>query len=103
MKFVWSEKDIICGRIVCKAETKDSLWKPDGWTAKWTFKIGFDPSKSSDKSVCLICMADGMISSPQSRAELAGYLNSNELIPMPYQWLQKTIEFLRDAYEGFKS
>lgn len=105
MKFTWEEHDIIAGRIVCKpsANAKKKLlersFTPDGWSAKWTHKIGFNPALNSKKYV-LIAMTDGMISKPYTAKELVAHLNEDGLIPMPHAWLIKTMDYLKDCYEG---
>ena len=122
MKFVWEPKDIVCGRIVCKgthqfSERKNPVergFKPDGWTAKWTFKIGWlaggnaqvEPDYTNHETIeatrcdyCLISMSDGRIGNPKTKQEMADWLNSEEMIPMSYEWLVPTMEFLREVGE----
>jgi len=49
MKMIWEANDIECGRFVCKpthqfSDRKSILerqFEPDGWTSKWTHKIGW--------------------------------------------------------------
>jgi len=60
MEYIWTEKDVICGRIVCKVPHDN--FKVDGWTAKWTFKIGFDATKKpAEGRYLLLAMTDGMV------------------------------------------
>ena len=103
MRYIWEEKDIIAGRIVCKpntaTKTLDRSFNPDGWTAKWTFKIGYNPALGAKKYV-FISMTDGMISKPHTAKEMVASLNEDEMIPMPHAWLIKTINFMQGAYEG---
>jgi hypothetical protein len=105
MKFTWEEHDIIAGRTVCKPSansTKKLLertFTPDGWTAKWTQKIGYNPALGAKKYV-LIAITDGMITKPRTAKELAAALNEDGLIPMPHSWLIKTLDYLKDHYEG---
>ena len=49
MKFTWEPKDIVSGRIVCKPKADDGTFKPDGWTAKWTYKIGWLAAGNPEK------------------------------------------------------
>lgn len=108
MKFTWQPEDIICGRIVCKAEHATSnrknrlerIFEPDGWTAKWTHKIGYSFSGKEGDKFHLIAMTDGLVGSIKTAEEMAKHLNSEGMIPMPHFWLIKTMEFLRDAYES---
>ena len=94
MKYIWTEEDIICGRFVCKP-IKDG--KVEGWQAKWTHKIGY--YGGGNKS-CLIAMTDGSVSlRDESPANIADFLNENQMIPMPHNRLIETMEYLRDCYE----
>ena len=69
MKYIWEEKDIRHGKMVCKPMGEDKeRFVPNGWTAKWTFQIGW--IGSGDNS-CLVCITDGMVGQTQSRQELA--------------------------------
>lgn len=107
MKFIWEEKDIICGRIVCKPITNPS---PDlGWQAKWCYKIGFlaggNPKNSSalgkDRTdYCIIALTDGMILNPRSKEDIAKWLNDNKMIPCPHGKLIEIMNYLRDCYEN---
>ena len=99
MKFIWEEKDIICGRIVCKPTDDGKRFEADGWTAKWTMKIGFRPDLPHDEHYCLTAMTDGMNTAVGSAKDVADRFNKDGLIPMPHSWLLKTIEFLRDQYD----
>jgi len=95
MKYTWEEEDIIAGRYVCKPLREDEKrFEPTGWTAKWTYKIGFIPTHG----VTLICMADGLVHKPTTALELATQLNRDGMIPMPHAWLLKHIEYTRDLY-----
>ena len=100
MKYHWEEKDVVCGRIICKPLAKgQTVFKADGWTAKWTLKIGYNPAHSSKQQYCLISMTDGFVGACQSKATLVKYLNREQMRPMPHDWWLKTVEFLRDCYE----
>lgn len=114
MKFHWETKDVIPGRIVCKPRRHrkmKAMYEPDGWSAKWTCKIGFqcgahvpisykgDDGRYHSDHYCLIAMTDGMTGPCRSKADIAKWLNDNGMIPMPHEWLMKTIEFLKDAYQ----
>lgn len=101
MKYIWEEKDIIPGRMVCKPSEKE-FFQPDGWTAKWTYMIGYANSTGENpclvcigENPCLVCIVDGMISKVYTPKELADRLNRDGMIPMPYSWHLATIEFLR--------
>ena len=95
MKYVWEEKDIIGGRFVCKPHevpTKGKKeWEPDGWTAKWTFKIGYTVNPSGMTTISVV---DGSTTKACTKAVMAERLNRDGLIPMPYSWLIKTMEYL---------
>jgi hypothetical protein len=117
MKFTWEPKDIICGRIVCKPNLVDDEFTPCGWTAKWTYKMGWlaagnpqkeyypikgDSRKEREEYIekhradyCAIAMTDGMITSPRTKKEMADWLNSENMIPMPQEWFLETISYLR--------
>jgi len=118
MKFTWQPDDISSGRIVCRPEHQFSDrkniiergFKPDGWTAKWTYKIGWlaggnltrpylytEPENRAD--FCLICMTDGMILEPMTTKEMASWLNKNKMMPMPHEWFVATVEFLKTINE----
>jgi hypothetical protein len=98
MKTIWEPNDVVVGRIVCKPlQGKERHFKPTGWTAKWTYKIGF-VNGGGAQNYTLICMCDGMVGRPHTQAELADALNRDKLILMPHGWLMATMEFLRDAY-----
>ncbi len=99
MKHVWSADDIIVGRIVCKPRDKKTT-KACGWSAKWTLKIGYLPSNDSGSNYVTIAMTDGMVCGPHSAKEMADMFNKDEMIPMPHKWLQETIDYLRDMFEG---
>ena len=105
MKYIWEEHDIIAGRIVCKPNPNEAkrllerTFTPDGWTAKWTQKIGFNPACGAKRYI-LISMTDGMISKPHTAKELAAILNNEGLIPMPHAWLIKTMNHLEGSYDG---
>lgn len=123
MKFIWEAKDISCGRIVCKpthqfSDRKNAVergFKPDGWTSKWTFKIGWlaggnpaqedyyelprEEREGKRKDYCLMCMTDGMISVPHTKQEIADWLNTEEMIPMPHDWFVATVDYLRTINE----
>jgi hypothetical protein len=105
MKFTWESSDIIAGRIVCKPNPNtakkvlERSFTPDGWTAKWTHKIGYNPALGSKKYI-LISMTDGMISKPRTAEEMAAALNEDGMIPMPHAWLIKTLDYLEGSYEG---
>lgn len=93
MKYVWEEKDIQHGRIVCRPLEKDqNRFIPDVWTVKWTYQIGWI---GSGKKSCLICIGDGMVGQVYTPAELASKLTDDGMIPMPHSWHLATIEFLR--------
>lgn len=121
MKFTWEPSDIECGRIVCKPHTGDEQFKPNGWTAKWTYKLGwlaagnpareYHPIKGNNREeretyiqqhradYCAIAMTDGMITSPKTQVEMAQWLNDEGMIPMPHEWFVKTVEYLRHINE----
>lgn len=98
MKTTWEPDDVIPGRIVCKPLQKgERSFKPSGWTAKWTFKIGFVNGGGADSNV-LVCLSDGMVGHAHTAADLAATLNKEGLILMPHAWLIDTMRFLRDAF-----
>lgn len=129
MKFTWEPSDISCGRIICKSTYGDCDkatsfirdFKPCGWTAKWTYKIGWlaggNPQKEylpiqgktrkeMEKYVeenradyCVIAMTDGMITNPRTQKEMAHWLTKEKMIPMPHEWFLKTVEYLRHLNE----
>jgi len=99
MKYIWEEKDVICGRFVCRGETaSESRRKKDmGWHEKWTYKIGFHAGR---KTSCLIAMTDGMVMMrDRTPLEIAEYLTENNMIPAPHSWMIELITDLRDCYE----
>lgn len=107
MKYIWEEKDIVCGRFVCKPATESRIKNP-GWHAKWTMKIRYvgassafqARTKDEDASgVVIIAMTDGMVSQAMSKAQMVDYFNSQSLIPAPHEWMLELAEYLRDTYE----
>lgn len=96
MKYKWEEKDIIAGRIVCKP--CDEKFQANGWSAKWTMKIGWLASAPSSKHFCTIALTDGMVGPLGSAKEMATWLNKENMIPMPHKWLMATMDYLRDCY-----
>ena len=98
MKYQWEEKDVVCGRFVCKnlPANKDSF-EPDGWTAKWTFKVCY--MGSSSREVCLVAMTDGMMGYTKTKEEMAAFLTENDMVPMPHKWLLQTMDYLRGCYD----
>ena len=102
----WTVDDIVCGRIVCKTKNA-SPFIADGWTAKWTFKIGWNPSDSNltkgesyDPQYCLICLTDGMVCPcKKNKQEIADWLNKNIMIPMPKDWIMATMKYLLPLYD----
>lgn len=104
MKFIWTEKDIICGRYVCKHPSYQNrdAFEPTGNAMKWTYKIGFAYYEDGQYTV-LISMTDGMVFklAPHKDDKLAAEkLNEDGMIPMPHKWLVSVIDELRDCYEG---
>jgi len=104
MKYTWEEKDIICGRYVCKHPSHQARehFEPCGNATKWTYKIGFCPKLETDSEgqYCLIAMTDGMVIHYGTKQKMVDKLNRDEMIPMPHKWLVKVINELRDAYNG---
>jgi hypothetical protein len=106
MQFIWTESDIICGRIICMPRTNPN--SSLGWRAKWTYKIGYVGGSGSyakaagdlpASGICLIAMADGMVTHARSAKEMAEHLNKQGFIPCPHAYLLEIINFLRDSYE----
>lgn len=105
MKYTWEEKDIICGRIVCKDPSYQGLttFEPNGNALKWIFKIGYgfylNGNSFPEKSFATISMTDGcIVSIGKTDKEMADYLNKAELIPMPHSWFLEAMDSLRDVY-----
>ena len=71
MKYIWEEKDINCGRIVCK----NVKFEPtDGWQAKWTRR---------------------------SKQDMANYLSNEGMISMPHENFIKLMDvFQKGNYES---
>lgn len=101
MKYVWSQEDIIPGRIVCKPPShqgnKDFI--PCANSAKWTYKIGYCGGAEANEKYVLICMADGSIRKGTSKENIATELNVDGLMPMPHPWFIKQMEWQRDCYD----
>jgi hypothetical protein len=102
MKYTWEEKDIICGRIVCKDPSYQNrtTFEPTGNALKWTQKIGY-VFLGGDKGqhFCMVSMTDGMTSVYlKTEKQMADYLNRAELIPMPHSWFMEAMDSLRDCY-----
>ena len=101
MKFIWEEKDIIAGRIVCKPPSYQGreTFSPCGNSVKWTYKIGYI-NGGDDKRNALICMCDGLIMGGMTKLDIVERLNKDGMIPMPHKWLIQTMDYLRGCYEG---
>ena len=104
MTYHWTEADIIVGRWVCKPAPDKTIpgdaegrWEVNGWTAKWTYQIGWLASEQSDNNIALICITDGMIVRHKSRTALVAALNRDKMRPMPHKWLLATVDYLRDC------
>ena len=102
MKYTWEEKDIICGRVVCKDPSYqgDTTFEPTGNALKWTMKIGYVfLGGEKGQNFCLISMTDGLTSNyVKTEAEMADYLNKAQLMPMPHPWFLEAMDALRDTY-----
>lgn len=107
-KFIWSEEDVQCGMIVCRRNPRKGPFKPCGWTAKWTHKIGFVPGDGKiepnpsgrgflpSAQYCQIAMTDGMVyHRGLSKKQMAERLTQEDMIPMPYSWWLKTCRLLQ--------
>ena len=110
MKYVWEEKDAVCGRIVCREPMSPVM---NGNQAKHTYKIGWHtgdhvpmPWKEpgSDRyhtdHFCLIAMTDGMVSSPISKKDLVKRLNEEQMIPATHKFVINVMDYLRDCYNS---
>lgn len=106
--FHWTPEDVSAGMIVCRAHRNArDKWQPNGWTAKWTYKIGFVPgdgrvtldsnrSHIGAPSYCMIAMTDGMVCSRKmSKADMAALLTKDDMIPMPWSWWLRMTRYLR--------
>jgi hypothetical protein len=108
-KYVWSPEDVEAGLIVCRQNPRPGVFKPCGWTAKWTHKIGFVPgdathehkkntpaSEQQANHYCQIAMSDGMVyHRGLTKTAMAARLTEEDMIPMPYSWWVKTCRYLR--------
>ncbi len=96
---LWQEGEVETGMIVCRRHDHESNWKPDGWRAKWTHKIGFVPGDKGgegDGQYCQVAMTDGMVyARGMTKAQMAKCLTDQDMIPMPYSWWIKMVRFLR--------
>ena len=100
MKYTWEEKDIICGRIVCKDPSYqgNSTFDPNGSALKWTMKLGYG-FYPDGQNFCMLSLTDGLIYKlGRTAKEVADYLNKCELIPMPHEWFMQAMNELRDVY-----
>lgn len=106
-KHAWSKEDVSAGMIVCRAHRGRGPWTAEGWTAKWTHKIGFIAGSSQTKKdlktnryysshYCQIAMTDGMVyHRGLSQEEMAARLTEEDMIPMPWSWWLKMVRHLR--------
>jgi hypothetical protein len=98
-KYVWSKEDVQAGMIVCRAHRINGKWKPEGWCAKWTHKIGFAPGDNKGKlgaHYCQIAMTDGMVyARGLTKEQMAEKLTETDMIPMPWSWWLKLTRYLR--------
>jgi hypothetical protein len=106
-QFIWQPEHISAGMVVCRAHRGSYRWEPDGWTAKWTYKIGFisgstvkmikHPNGEYEMSnLVLVALTDGMVQGKGfTHKEMAEYLNSYDMIPMSaakYRQMNKYLE-----------
>lgn len=92
MKYEWEEKDIKCGRFVCRSEPANGF-NPET-AANTTYKIGYIGSSSD--GFYLISMTDGMIGERHTKQELVRNLNETKMNPMSHKHLMQVLDFLRD-------
>ena len=120
MKYTWEIKDIEVGKIVCREESLAHS-KPDGWDAKWTYKIGWfapgnekrpytplpknlnrlkrqDYIEENRADYALICMGDGMISKLMTKKEIMDRLNKDKMIPAPISFVIPLMEFCNRCF-----
>jgi len=111
MKYIWEEKDIICGRIFCKDKTLERKGEFTGWDAKHTKKIGFVGGSSTYSprnkisglpvsGVAIIAMTDGMVGAAMNKVEMINYLNTNNYVPMPHDIFLKVMDTLKGCYDS---
>ncbi len=101
MKYTWHPDDINPGIWVCKHFSYQGReqFEPCGNSIKWTRLIGFQIGNERVKDCYnLISLADGMIFKAKSKQELCDSFNADELIPMPFDWLVKSIELNMKGY-----
>lgn len=72
MKIIWQEEDIQVGRIYGRPGMKE------------TWMIGYRPEIDGTIRYVSISMVDGMITLPQTKAEMAEILTSNEYCPIEF-------------------
>ena len=109
MKYVWEEKDVVCGRIVCRVPQSSEM---NGNQAKHTYKIGWHvgghvPISWRDSSgkyhtdhFCTIAMTDGMVNGPKSKVAMVKWLNDNDMIPAPHEFVVRVMDYLKDCYNS---
>lgn len=105
-RFIWKAEDVEVGMIVCRAHRGDDPWQAEGWTAKWTHKLGFvvgdgkvtkDPVTHRYQSghYCQIAMTDGMVyHRGLTKEQMAARLNEEDMIPMPRSWWTRMTSYL---------
>ncbi len=102
MKYTWQPDDIKPGIFVCKHPSyqgeKDFV--PSGNSLKWTMLIGFVAGRAREGSnkYVTIAVCDGMVLNQHTKEELAEQFNRDELMPMPYAWLAKVLEYNLKGY-----
>ena len=81
IKYIWEEEDIIAGRWI----------KRQGVDFSTAYKIGYafpkpltDRDYEETRRYVLIAITDGMVTSPQTKKEMAELLTKDNRIPLEY-------------------
>ncbi len=102
MKYIWESKDIVPGLFVCKHPSYQGHdeFEPCGNTLKWIRQVGYHGiSKNRDGGKYVtIAIIDGMIFNQKTKEELAAQFNEEEMVPMPFDWMQKAMEMKMKGY-----
>ncbi len=97
MKYIWEKEDIVAGLVVCKHPSYqgNEEFTPCGNTLKWVYQIGFLTSRErkTEESYVTIALVDGMVFPQETKQEIVDQFNRDEMMPMPYKWLAKILEY----------
>jgi hypothetical protein len=101
---LWGKSHLKSGLIVCKRPTglRDAdpavAFDPNGHTAKWTYMLSWFTDSANDPRNTVVSLSDGMIHGRMTADEVVGWLNYNDMMPMPKEWVIATMGWLHNKH-----